>query len=231
MSRNGCRRCRTRRVKANNENGPGGTKDAATRTVSESGQPAMSQPTTVAVPGRPQLFALRPHSGIGVGATTISAAVRWGRREPLCPSPDPPLGGEPRQSPKAHDAYFGTVQRLQRTQTAILTNDDSAAPTSTNTTIKDHKPYPLSLFCRGMLSFLYLVPPLFLDLVERREPWALVVLVHFWVLAMYVVALWWVGNTPGREVRAIWGVLPRGRRGLIRGGVGCGGWGKVSSGR
>ncbi|KAK6859105.1 hypothetical protein PG995_004958 [Apiospora arundinis] len=34
--------------------------------------------------------AIRPHSGIVVGATTISAAVRWGRREPLCPSPDPP---------------------------------------------------------------------------------------------------------------------------------------------
>ncbi|KAK7993299.1 RhoGEF domain-containing protein [Apiospora arundinis] len=74
--------------------------------------------------------AIRPHSGIGVGATTISAAVRWGRREALCPSPDPP-------SP----ASRGSPPRP---------TTPTAAPTSANTTIKDNKSHPL-LLCRDML--------------------------------------------------------------------------------
>ncbi|KAK7995584.1 hypothetical protein PG990_014357 [Apiospora arundinis] len=57
--------------------------------------------------------------------------------------------------------------------------------------------------CARACSFPCLVPPLFLGHVEGRETWALVVLAHFWALVMCVVVLWWVGNAPGREVRAI----------------------------
>ncbi|KAK8859122.1 hypothetical protein PGQ11_009856 [Apiospora arundinis] len=80
---------------------------------------------------------------------------------------------------------------------------------NSNTTAKQ-QPEPL-LLCRGMLSFPCLVPPLFLDLLGRRDPWA---------LATHVRELWWVGDTPGREVRAIYAGLPGRYRELLRGRTG-----------
>ncbi|KAK8859120.1 hypothetical protein PGQ11_009854 [Apiospora arundinis] len=46
---------------ANKKNGPGGTKNAATRTVSESGQPPKSQLTAAVVQYRPQVLGAPRH--------------------------------------------------------------------------------------------------------------------------------------------------------------------------
>lgn len=62
---------------------------------------------------------------------------------------------------------------------------------------------PTMALCRRFMSFACLVPPVFLDLVEARAPRALIILAHFFALTSKARELWWVGNTPEREVDAI----------------------------
>lgn len=57
--------------------------------------------------------------------------------------------------------------------------------------------------CRRFMSFACLVPPAFLDLVEARATRALIILAHFFALTSQARELWWVGDTPEREVNAI----------------------------
>ncbi|AEO56092.1 hypothetical protein MYCTH_2116734 [Thermothelomyces thermophilus ATCC 42464] len=62
---------------------------------------------------------------------------------------------------------------------------------------------PMLALCRRLMSFACLVPPLFLELVEQKAPRALGILGHFFALSACVKDLWWVGETPVREVSAI----------------------------
>ncbi|KAK8116481.1 C6 zinc finger domain protein [Apiospora kogelbergensis] len=119
------------------------------------------------------------------------------------------IPGEATQPPEILHAYIGAVEQLHRIQAAI----DGPAP---DTTTGKTQQQPALLLCRGMLSFPCLVPPLFLDLVEWQEPRALVLLAHFFALMIHVGALWCVGDTPAREVRAIYRALPPRYHGLMR---------------
>jgi len=62
---------------------------------------------------------------------------------------------------------------------------------------------------RRMMAFPLLVPKEFLSFVEEQRPRALVILAHFFALAANMMDdVWWVGNTPQREIEGIRNVLP-----------------------
>ncbi|KAK8078773.1 hypothetical protein PG994_002580 [Apiospora phragmitis] len=115
-----------------------------------------------------------------------------------------PLPGEPKQSTEVIVAYAGAVQQLNLIQTAIAAAATAGKEKDGQKGVEKGKgKEDVRFLCRGMMAFPCLVPPLFLDLVERREPRALVILAHFFAFMTRVRALWWVGDTPVREVRAI----------------------------
>jgi hypothetical protein len=97
---------------------------------------------------------------------------------------------EPEQRRDIARAYEETVDRLRLIRAAVEAGE------------------PLLALCRRFMSFACLVPPLFVDLVERKAPRALAVLGHFFALAACARELWWVGDTPAREVHAIRDGLP-----------------------
>lgn len=101
-----------------------------------------------------------------------------------------PCAGEPLQSGLVTEIYKQTVRHLGSIHVATMSQEE-----------------PLAL-CRRLMSFPCLVPPLFLDLVEQKQPRALVMIGHFFALSIYIKHLWWVGDTPYREVQAIRGQLP-----------------------
>lgn len=75
--------------------------------------------------------------------------------------------------------------------------------------------------CRRFMSLACLVPHPFLDLVEARTRRALVILAHFFALTSQARELWWVGNKPEREVRAIRHSIPPRLRHLLDWPVPC----------
>ncbi|KAK3332669.1 hypothetical protein B0T19DRAFT_108811 [Cercophora scortea] len=62
--------------------------------------------------------------------------------------------------------------------------------------------------CRRLMSLAALIPAPFIDLVEERRHRALIILAHFFAIAAHVTDIWWVGETPFREVYAIRDNLP-----------------------
>ena len=62
--------------------------------------------------------------------------------------------------------------------------------------------HPLAL-CRRLLSFACLVPERFLELVEELQPHAITVLAHLFALSAHAEKIWWIGDTPFKEVHAI----------------------------
>ncbi|KAH9906543.1 hypothetical protein F4778DRAFT_655946 [Xylariomycetidae sp. FL2044] len=96
-----------------------------------------------------------------------------------------PLPGEPPVSHPVQEAYRQAVDHLDSIEAAA----ESAEPARA--------------LCRGLMSLACLVPAPFLELVEAGEPRALVILAHLFALCAYAKDLWWVGNTPYREVLAI----------------------------
>lgn len=151
------------------------------------------------------------------------------------------LPGEPEEPPEVTDAYVGAVQQLSLIRTAVAAetregeevggpekeeeeeeekDDDGDGDGDENENVneeelsrKRRRNRRLLFLCRGMMSFPCLAPPLFLDLAAGRVPRALAILAHFFALVARVRALWWVGATPAREVRAIRRALaPRYRR-------------------
>ncbi|KAK8062159.1 hypothetical protein PG997_014256 [Apiospora hydei] len=126
-----------------------------------------------------------------------------------------PLPDEPKQPTEVIAAYAGAVQQLNLIRTAIAA---SAATPSAGEAVDDENRQKndddgkeLLFLCRGMMAFPCLVPPLFLDLVEERAPRALAVLAHYFALVARIRDIWWVGDTPAREVRAIRRALRGGR--------------------
>lgn len=66
-----------------------------------------------------------------------------------------------------------------------------------------------SEICRRLVIFPLLVPERYIDLVEERQPRALVILAHYFtLLSQYGQSLWWIGDVGFREASAIWAALP-----------------------
>ncbi|KAM0431001.1 hypothetical protein ACHAPT_005635 [Fusarium lateritium] len=59
------------------------------------------------------------------------------------------------------------------------------------------------MISRRLTSFSVLVSARFIELLRSQKPRALVLLAHFFALASCIRYTWWVGPSPGREVRAI----------------------------
>ncbi|KAI1363183.1 hypothetical protein F5Y08DRAFT_251703 [Xylaria arbuscula] len=74
---------------------------------------------------------------------------------------------------------------------------------------------PARALSRGLMSFAGLVPERFLRLVETNDARALVILAHLFALCAYARDLWWVGDTPHREVLAIRDHLPLTMKSLV----------------
>jgi hypothetical protein len=67
---------------------------------------------------------------------------------------------------------------------------------------------PPESLARRLMAFPCTVPAEFLDMVASQEPYALVVLGHFFALSASAQCFWWIGKTPWREVEAICRSLP-----------------------
>jgi hypothetical protein len=67
--------------------------------------------------------------------------------------------------------------------------------------------HPLAI-CRRMMGFSVLGPRQFVDFVEERRPRALVILAYWFALGAQLRNIWWIGETPTREVHAIQQVVP-----------------------
>lgn len=61
---------------------------------------------------------------------------------------------------------------------------------------------------RRMILFAIWIRPRFIDLVDERQPRALVILAHYFALLARFRRLWWIGDTGVRETRAIEKILP-----------------------
>ncbi|KAF4462932.1 c6 zinc finger domain [Fusarium albosuccineum] len=59
------------------------------------------------------------------------------------------------------------------------------------------------MISRRLTSFAVLVPPRFIGLLRLQRPRALILLAHYFALANCIAYTWWIGPSPGREVRAI----------------------------
>ncbi|KAJ4231891.1 hypothetical protein NW759_002286 [Fusarium solani] len=59
------------------------------------------------------------------------------------------------------------------------------------------------MISRRLTSFSVIVSARFIELLRFQKPRALVFLAHFFALASCVRYTWWVGPSPGREIRAI----------------------------
>jgi hypothetical protein len=64
------------------------------------------------------------------------------------------------------------------------------------------------LLGRRLVAFAIFAPRKFTHFVEEQRPRALVILAHYFALMAHGEPLWWVSNTPQREIEAIQKVLP-----------------------
>ncbi|KUI55999.1 Sterol uptake control protein 2 [Cytospora mali] len=71
--------------------------------------------------------------------------------------------------------------------------------------------------CRRIMTFACFVPRRYLDLVEERRPRALIILANYFSLSAHARDLWWVGDTPEREVYGIRDDVPSSMRHLLDG--------------
>jgi hypothetical protein len=67
---------------------------------------------------------------------------------------------------------------------------------------------PIYIVARKVVSFAMFVPRSFVDLVEEERPFALVILAYYFAVMARYPSIWWVGQTPKREIQAIQAVLP-----------------------
>lgn len=67
---------------------------------------------------------------------------------------------------------------------------------------------PSDNICRRLIAFPIFVPRKFIDLVEDRQPRALLVMAHFFALLGKLRDIWWVGDIGRREVAATQAILP-----------------------
>ncbi|KAM0190456.1 hypothetical protein ACHAPI_009445 [Fusarium lateritium] len=59
------------------------------------------------------------------------------------------------------------------------------------------------MIIRRLTSFWVLAPGRYVELLQQQRPRALVLLAHFFGLASWVDNFWWIGRSPGREIKAI----------------------------
>ncbi|KAI9774139.1 MAG: hypothetical protein M1840_005232 [Geoglossum simile] len=88
------------------------------------------------------------------------------------------------------EAYKSTLSYLGGIQIAIAAHE---APTDIG---------------RRIIIFPMMVKKRFIQLIEERQPRALVVLAHFFALLARFSDFWWLGDTGKREIRGIQTVLP-----------------------
>jgi hypothetical protein len=69
---------------------------------------------------------------------------------------------------------------------------------------------------RRMMGFALLVPNKFIDMVEEGRPRALVNLAHYFALGAKLSHIWWIRDTPQREILGIQRSLPSEWHGLMR---------------
>jgi hypothetical protein len=92
---------------------------------------------------------------------------------------------------KILEAYKGTIDILRSIKAAIVKGE------------RHH------VLIKPLVSFPSSMPTMFADLVEEKRPRALVILAHYFaLLAQAQLNLWWVGDIPEREIRAIQKFLP-----------------------
>jgi hypothetical protein len=94
------------------------------------------------------------------------------------------------RDPTMADTYVNTVRRMSYILFAVKSGE------------------PPEQLARRLMAFPCTAPAEFLDLVARQEPLALIILGHFFALSASAHPLWWVGETPTREVEAICRHLP-----------------------
>lgn len=62
--------------------------------------------------------------------------------------------------------------------------------------------HPLGI-CRRMMAFPVIAPKRFVGFVEEMRPRALVILAYYFALGAQMRDIWWIGETPLREIQAI----------------------------
>lgn len=68
---------------------------------------------------------------------------------------------------------------------------------------------PSYALAKRLVAFPMYVPTTFVKFVDRQQPRALVILAHYFSLFIQVQPyIWWIGNVPQREIRAIQEALP-----------------------
>ncbi|KAF4951713.1 hypothetical protein FSARC_12836 [Fusarium sarcochroum] len=59
------------------------------------------------------------------------------------------------------------------------------------------------MIVRRLTSFWVLSPTRYIELLQLLRPRAMILLAHFFGLASWVDYIWWIGRSPGREIKAI----------------------------
>lgn len=75
---------------------------------------------------------------------------------------------------------------------------------------------PIFYIARRLVSFAIFMPRKFIDLVEEGRPRALVILAHYFAVMTNAQCVWWIGNSPQKEIRAIQMAVPAEWQDLMR---------------
>lgn len=67
---------------------------------------------------------------------------------------------------------------------------------------------PIYCIARRLASFAIFVPRKFIDFVDEQRPRALVILAHYFAVMTKAQSVWWISNTPQREIQAIQRAVP-----------------------
>lgn len=108
--------------------------------------------------------------------------------------PEPPMDDETRRSYEHLASYIAYVSQ----------------------SIKEHEPKPS--ITRRLMAVAPISSNRFREVVEAREPRALLILAHYFALFVSggVTDVWWIGDTPVREIRGIYSIMPEDWRPAMR---------------
>lgn len=67
---------------------------------------------------------------------------------------------------------------------------------------------PIHARSRRIIAFTLQIPPKFIDLVVAQEPRALVIFAYFWALCTKAEEVWWLGDTPKKELQGLQSIVP-----------------------
>lgn len=69
--------------------------------------------------------------------------------------------------------------------------------------LAQQKDEDITVTARRLIVFSILIDPLLAELIDAKDPRALVIMAHFFAAAAPSQQLWWIGNNPSREILAI----------------------------